>query len=393
MNRILKKLTTTLAIFSLIGSAIPLSVSAVSYDPCDVNHDGSVNTLDTVVINRYLTGMSAYQNYNQFDANQNLIVDAEDSYCVLAKALGLSYNINFYSRETEKETGNGLLPSPAVPSNPTLNGSAGETSPRSYSRFSYATKKKIGSYFLTPNVESINSKSGISPRKPVGTDDRIPANGLNENTGIVHLGGGTGFIVGDHVIATVAHCVYKIGKLEDKNDDELVGGYSIETYGTNGKLTGEKLTPVEIHVSEDYISTGKFYFDYALITVKEDLSDYFHFNLGTAYETKPDKFQNIPIYVTGYAQYVKNEHNVDHDLFTDEGRVTKYDSLALCYNTDTSSGDSGAPVYTITRSKTGSRKEVDTATVLAIHSGGASQGSLITNYHLQFYRENPNIHY
>lgn len=383
MDKILKKLTTTLAIFSLIGSAIPLSVSAVSYDPCDINHDGKVNSLDIVMINRYLTGMSACKNYNQLDANQNLIVDVCDVYCVQAKVVGLSYNASFYSRKEKKS-----FSFPTVPTNPTLNDSAGRTTSRSYSKFSCATKEKIGSYSLTPNVESINTQSNVSTYSIIdGEDSRIPANGLNENTGIVNLGGGTGFIVGDHVIATAAHCVYSRGK------SKLVEGYSIETYGTNGKRAGKKLTPVEVHVSDDYISSGSYYYDYALITVEEDLSNYFHFNLGTAYEMKPDKFANIPIYVTGYAQFVKDEHNVDHDLFTDEGRITRQGHSALYYNTDTSEGDSGSPVYTIIRSKTGSNKEVDNAVVLAVHSGAGNRGSLITNYHLQFYKDNPNIHY
>ncbi|MDE6777727.1 MAG: hypothetical protein K2J25_07255 [Oscillospiraceae bacterium] len=70
----------------------------------------------------------------------------------------------------------------------------------------------------------------------------------------------------------------------------------------------------------------------------------------------------------------------------------------LFYNVDTTSGDSGAPVYTIARSKMGNNDEDYAKVVLAIHHGVDKNniynlGSLITNYHLQFYNSNPNINY
>lgn len=73
------------------------------------------------------------------------------------------------------------------------------------------------------------------------------------------------------------------------------------------------------------------------------------------------------------------------------------DGSILEYDVDTSSGQSGAPVYTITRNVVNGNATF-TYTALAIHHGGLTSnynncGSRISKYHLQFYRNNPNISY
>lgn len=398
MHKVLKKTIATLAMLSLVGSAIPMSASAVTYDRCDVNHDGVVNATDSLTIQRYLQGLTSSANYNQLDADCNLIVDYNDVQCVNSRILGKDYSTLFYSRELENLKMKYLFSPPALPSRPVLNVDAGHTEPCSYKAYSYIRKEDLDPYVLTPSTESINAQSGISTYFFNGEDDRKEANGLDENTGIVNLSSkkgnstaiSTGFIVGDHVIATAAHCVYS------KNDKKFYNNMTVQTYGTDGKLTGKKLTAVEAHICEEYCSTEETRFDYALITVKENLSDYFQFELGNAYNITPGSFINIPIYITGCPGEVRGNFNKDNILYTDENRVSDISYSELYYHVDISDGDSGAPVYTITKTTVGSRK-VDTATVLAIHHGEipnkTNRGSLITNYHLQFYKNNPNINY
>lgn len=384
--KILKKAVAALAMLSLIGSTIPMSASAVTYDPCDVNHDGYVTSADSLEIYKYLCCLASSANYNQYDADRNLIVDYNDYQYVTSKVLGKDAGTRrFYSRKY-----NSVMPLPTVPSNPELNAYAGQTASRSYRRYSYDSRKELSSYSLTPSTQSISTRSVI------GADDRKPANGLDENTGIVHLRSdlhngkeavSTGFIVGNHVIATAAHCVY--------DTDHFLDNMKIETYGTNGKLTGEELKAVEVHISENYISNSIADFDYALITVEEDLSDHFQFSLGTPYNTNPTSYENIPIYVTGCPGDVHGSTNSSNQLYTAEGRVSSRATGSLWFDTDTTPGQSGSPIYTITRNKVGS-ETTDKITLLAIHSSGTGVeniGSVITSYHLQFYKYNPNLNY
>lgn len=201
--------------------------------------------------------------------------------------------------------------------------------------------------------------------------------------------GGTAFVVGDHQIATAAHCIY------DKN-----GWHTpiLKTTDSNGCMTDTYLHPVEAHVPKSYnpadFSASHSMYDYALITVSEDLSDYVHFSLGTPYNVSKSAYSNIPIYLTGCPSKVENHEGSLNILFSEEGNVVnnKFDNDdVLYYDLDTSGGNSGGPVYTIT--KNGS-KYIYTA--IAIHSGGdgyRNYGAMITNYQLQFYMNNPNASY
>lgn len=398
MHKVLKKTIATLAMLSLVGSAIPMSASAVTYDRCDVNHDGVVNATDSLVIYKYLHGLTSSANYNWLDADQNLIVDMNDYQYVTSLIMGKSYNIGkFYSRKQGK-----LFSFPAVSENLILSEDPKRNEQRRYVKYTYATGNK-SYYSLTPSTESINAQMKSNSFVD-GKDNRIVINGV-ENTGVVRLSSdnhdksfnvSTGFIVGDHVIATAAHCVY--------NGNEFRDNMTIFTYGMNGKPTGKKLTAVETHVWEKYLVAKKPYYDYALITVKEDLSDYFQFDLGTPYNVNPTSYTNIPIYVTGRpgetykyvdGKTITNLNTFENLLYTDEGRVTVSSDSILYFNTDVTEGQSGSPVYTIIRTINGSNF-TDTATVLSITSRNGStsnSGPLITTQHIMFYRNNPNISY
>ena len=92
--------------------------------------------------------------------------------------------------------------------------------------------------------------------------------------------------------------------------------------------------------------------------------------------------------------------NSDMQLYSEEGHVVNdFNTRVLHYNVDTTTGQSGAPVYTITRNeKNGVESYVYTA--LAIHKGlthhsdeynDSNCGSLMTKYQLQFYLNNINL--
>lgn len=224
---------------------------------------------------------------------------------------------------------------------------------------------------------------------------------------------GTGFIVGDHQIATAAHVVY---------EGNWFKPITICNYKYNGEQYGSNMfTPVEVHIPNDYDPDVSAPFstvwDYALITVEEDLSGFVQFDLGTSYSVNADNFNNIPIYVTGCPDITNTgSQNTSDRLYTGEGKIVKKieidyngttyippapNTIMLCYNTDTSYGTSGGPVYTVTKNNVNGNASF-TYTALAVNSSGSVEyydpngvnfGSLITKYLIQFYIDNSYVNY
>lgn len=332
--------------------------------------------------------MYSVSNYNQLDVNKSLTVDAADDECLSARNLGMTYTCRYFSRAT------GATVSPPTVSGFTPSNSSSSSAGRTYMRCHYENgqpAQSLSNYTLTPELSTLNT--GVNSRKVFGDDERYPSYSP-ENNGIVYLSMddnymASGFIVGDHQIATAAHCVYKDGSWRS-----LI----VKTYDSNGCLTNNTLNVVEAHILTGYIAGSDVMYDYALITVSDDLSDYVHFSLGTPYNVTADAYSNVPVYVTGSPTDLLNIFTPVR-LFSAEGRIMDKSSKlsnhtdVICYDIDTEGGDSGAPVYTITK--------IDDAyvyTAIAVHCGAATSlsqnlGSMITNYHLQFYNNNPNMNY
>ncbi len=387
MNKLKKLLSAIVAAATLlVGTAFPVSAD---YDSYDVNRDGVVSPADLVQLNKYLCGSYSVTNYNLLDVNKSLTVDAADAECLRLRVLGYDdYSSGYFSRET------GTVVSPPTVSGFTPSESSSSSVGREYRRCRYNNGQPESSsesyYTLTPSLMTLPE---TNPRKVFGKDERkVSCN--PENSGIVYLEGiGTGFIVGDHQIATAAHCVYGSS-----------GWYSmsIKTYDSNGNITNNTLHPVEAHIPKSYRLAGPneidHMYDYALITVSDDLSDCVQFSLGTPYNVSATAYSNIPVYVTGYPGDKYDETGVNC-IYSAEGSVMDKNSYLskctdiVCYNVDTARGQSGSPVYTIT--KIGNEYVY---TAIAVHHGGLEScgqnwGSMITNYHLQFYKNNPNASY
>ena len=364
------------------------------YDPCDVNHDNSVDMADVLCITYYLNGNWHNSNYNLLDANRDLIVDIKDKECVQAKILQLTYNTKYYSRNNKSynsPTVSGFIP----------DGVSGTNSPRSYIKHSYLTNNN-SSYQLTlpANIASINEQ------EPETSNNRFMEPSINnaENSGIVHIGGsdGTGFIIGNHEIATAAHCVYN-------SANSSFYSITIQTYDADGILTGNTLTPKECHIPTEYTYFSPDAYDYAVITVSDDLSNndnYVKFNLGTSYNMSASDFSSIPIYVTGcpkkYHTMILGDPyhliNWDHNLYTDECHIVDNSNLPLIVftNSDTYSGQSGSPIYTISKQTIGNNEKWY-YTAIGIHHGYVNEstdcGSRITEHHLMFYKHNSYLSY
>lgn len=400
MIKLRKVLSGVVAAAVLAANSAIMTSAATTYDPCDVNHDGIVNVRDAFAISQFLKGNILEPNYNRFDANKSLTIDAQDVQCVMNKINGKSYKIRYIS----KKTGNEYTPPTISGYNPDY--TANLTDPVQYRKYTYTTKREDARpYTLYPaNINTLlpyaSSKNGAT-RSIVDNDDRYETSGP-ECTGIVKISneripnsnsyGGvcTGFIVDDHVIATSAVNVYSAVGWED---------IKIETYMRNGALSGRTLTPVEAHIPENYRNLGTDEDNYALITVKENLSGYVHFALGNSYNVKENDYRRIPIHVTGCPEAGVNNINSGYILFTGEGRIKGNDNTDIInYNCDVVEGNNGSPVYTVTNNYTNGVKS-NTYTALGINNsdsndfGSSNSGVLITKYLTQFYLNNSNINY
>lgn len=389
MKKFYKFATAFLALIMLLPFG---TIHAAAYDDCDVNHDGFVDVSDAVATARYLAGDHYISSYNRFDTNKSLTVDATDVTKILAKIVQNSYSAQYWDKNNN-----------CAVSFPTISGFtsdpyASSTAGRTYRRYSYTSSQELTSYTLTPSAATFNSSLlDPVPRHIINGDNRYESIGA-ENTGIVRLEGdiyGTGFIVGDNIIATAAHCVFNY-----YSDKTFKAAPTIKLYNANGTLSNTELTPLEVHIPSDYAYAAEgsqWEYDYALIKVSDDLSSYTHFNLGTTYNLTATNFSTIPLYVLGPGMTVNNSST--NNLYYGQGNVLSYTSAqgkVIYYDCDMLPGDSGAPVYTITKLNVGGQTSY-AFTAIAINdfqnggdTGIYNGGSRITKYHLQFFDDDTN---
>ena len=412
-----KKITGMLTALACI-STMGFPMVAQAYAPCDLNQDNHVDILDVIVLNKYLRGRVSEDNYDKFDLNGSYTVDAEDVMYLLNAIVGTTYTGTYISRYHPNNSNDHSDVTVSFPPATNTHILASNLEPlatnsndlidaRVYRKHLYSSNSTTSytTYVLPTITETPTSQIGDSPNAIVDGSNTIYRATGSENTGIVNVTGvGTGFIVGDHQIATCAHCV------TDKTN--YYSDIEIKTYNSNGELS-TTLHPVEVHVPEKYCTTTNYSiaaYDYALVTVSDDLSSYVHFSLGQTYNLTAStisSWSTIPIFVTGRAGQTSNGTNSNQYLYSEEGHALippgdesndTYINHLVYYNTDTWGGDSGAPVYTITRIPAENEDEEDTYTytAIAIHSGGITGarnwGARIKRHHLQFFLNNPNAY-
>ena len=202
--------------------------------------------------------------------------------------------------------------------------------------------------------------------------------------------GGTGFIVGDHEIATAAHCVYS------RDDDEFLK-FEILIIDANNNVI-KTISPHYVHINEDY-ETARNYtasspYDYAMIYVDEDLSQYGKFNLGLALDSYADN--NGSVIVSGFpdSNYYPNDYKGKKwgIRFKAKGNIIGKTQEMLRYNADTAEGDSGGPVYIEEkRMVNGNLQEYKTAIAINVCYNNDYNASVrMTAEVLKLYGDNPN---
>ena len=177
--------------------------------------------------------------------------------------------------------------------------------------------------------------------------------------------------------------------------------------GCAGRPTSVEYEPVEAHIPKTFTTNNIDVYDYALITVNADLSNYEHFNLGSLYDLDASSLQNANLYAMGAPQYVHGESNGIGDngrlVYTGIGHIVdgpaNPNSDILYLDADITPSDSGGPIFMQETYCIG----IDVYrinTVVSICSGIHTNNNELYNMGprfnstiLQFYRNNPNISY
>ena len=370
------------------------SAFSTLYKMSDINRNGVTDIIDATFMSHVLWGWRYVANNAHMDVDGNNVISLADQQNIISDLTG-NKSFNYVSGMSGVPFFSGTTSNVYNPSGTTLK--------IKYYKHVYDNPKLDTTYDLSM-TESAFPTSVSSPDMIVDTDDRIPEKSVDFSTGIVYLDNGcTGFVVGDHVIATAAHCVYKV------EDESWLCSYFMFPNEVNAKgelqvntATAKQYKFKEAHLESLY-KNNKVYDrtkDYALITVAEDLSNCYHFNLGIPYDMYSSPvFGNYNLYVTGFpGEHTTN--NVAH-LYTGFGKLysgKEYRPDMLCYTTDTTGGNSGSPVY-IKENVSTQSQDYNLITVIGVHDGGigtnikANNGVYFTPIHLKFYLNNNNISY
>lgn len=207
-------------------------------------------------------------------------------------------------------------------------------------------------YNLSPNL-SISS-GGDSLQSIIGEPNFVPTTEqaivrLEDSNGNAY---GTGFIVGKHVIATAAHCVYG-------RSAGTFFNFTIKVTNSQNQVINT-ITPTEIHIPEKYHNsseTSPWLYDYALIYVYNEINvnSYGKFSLGTA--TEDFVSSSSELYAAGFVGSNGSNYGLQYGNLLNVWN--KYEAIGNTYSpypyagcqymlrftADIVAGESGGPVY------------------------------------------------
>lgn len=245
------------------------------------------------------------------------------------------------------------------------------TSPASYTQYSLSVEQRPRSIIGPSNMINDTDASVVSLT--------ITDNGETKP--------GTGFIVGDHVIATAAHCLYN-------KDTKKFNNIKIEVVSANN-VTSRTIYPKYGHISKDYVTyLGKYnMYDYALLYVEEDLTEYGIFDMGIATDKYADDEGEVILSGFPDGRSSGGLRKMSIGNVVSNGTTESY----LAYDADTKEGNSGSPVYVeegYIVENNGGALYYGYTTVIAINvmedqgNQGYNSGVRINANHLKFYLAN-----
>jgi hypothetical protein len=383
MNRLKKavagliSLTTIIASLLFIGSANAASTS-MTYLTGDIDGDGSISVSDTLAITKYLNGIYSFTaaQFTRADANLDNVVDYADLN-LIAKYMVLSATPKTVTRDRLSIT---------------------SSSSRTYSEFKYDddSSSLVGNYTLSLTSYSSSASATSSTDSSKVTIPQLRADNSHQNVVEIITDDGTysGFIVGDHQIATTAEAVYDNSsyKINAKNVRKNI---SMSIYSDYKTAEVTELSPDYIHVPNSYMvsSSTDFIYNYAVIEVADDLSEYGIWNLGVI----SDEFtENNPVVeLNGFENHKRYlSYGIVEDLESELGNSDKYLKKHHIQSECGNMGDpetgtmlGGVTIYDGTNSAIGIPAYFNT------ESNGRTDSMRVTSALLRFYISNTNLEF
>lgn len=347
----MKKMKFIAGIASLMLAAtalVPVNASAatITFTQGDVNGDGKVNVNDLYAISQYLGGeKTADSNWTtRMDADYDKIIDRTD--------LEMISKFCTQTLTPEKNKSTTVL-------------TASLNEERSYMKYDVASSR-ISRYTLNSLDTLTNQTTATYGMERSSVE--IP----DDNVLVVKLNGGSGFIIGDHLIATAAHCVFNSNGFVTDN---------ISLYDSNN--VEHHLTFSSIHVPKNFYlrdSLAIYYEDYALVTVEEDLSQYGSMQLGMVTDEFIHSGKNLSI-----SGFPGDSRSYNVGSVTSSNLAPNEITYRLGCEAAGLGGKSGGPMYYT--------EEDGSKVVVAIqtHGTASAAGPRISSTLLQFYYNNDNI--
>ncbi len=366
----------------------------------DPNGDGVLDIYDSIHIKRYLNGLVDADNLSEYDINNNSLITAFDAWVVDAHLLG-------------------ILPNNEI-AEPNI--AADYTSDVNYVKHNCASldSKSYSTYTLSrplysSNTSNMNCNNSVSQ----GNATLQPSDSINavlkpsdlspdKNNAVVGLLDpspdsnfifGSGFIIGNHTIATAAHCVFQ------QMSNDFVD-FKIRIYDEDGQSELKTVRPTAIHIPKTFFDYDGAYTkeviesDYALIYVKEDLSEYNKFNLGITLDHYVDMGWSVMVSGFPTLSFADNKIRV-----ISRGRIYPNSTTEkrFEFSAKTASGFSGGPIFfneTYHYTENGKIKTVNINTALGIYDAMVdvflddptqekSSGVRFNEDSLYFYYSNP----
>lgn len=372
--KVFKKITSGIIALTLCAGMTSLNVGATSstYLKGDVDGDGAVTMADLASMQSFLHGNKGAGGAiaERLDVYKDYVIGGYDR-LILSSILVGDISASYVTSDNTN----------SLPDQHT----------RSYKKYSPTTGNLIGSY--TIGIVSNIASSSSSSYSINENDDRKPENGLEGVINVQYSNGnncGTAFVVDSHTLLTAAHVIYGERDLRFK----IFSDYNTES--------DVQITPTAYHIPSLYTTSATPYkYDYAIVTVNEDLSDYINFDLGLM---RNGMSEGRDIYITGFGgDGVGVSDNLVDNKSTGIGHLSNvhksnsqyeqsYWNYQLYYDTDTAPGNSGSPVYV--------KNPNGTNTAIAIHTQGDhdetpdvfdNRGTRITTDILKFVYNNPNL--
>lgn len=348
----------------------------------DLDGNGAANVLDAQYIFQFLSGRRMYgYDYSELDVTNDFVLNSADAQAYL------QYVAYYMVQELN-------APFSAHGASVTPDSSYEY---RTYVKHLYSNGYTTANDTTYPlNASGILTGSGtnmlLNNSSPVMRSTNFSQN--NDDTALIK-NAGSGFIVGEHQILTNAHCVFSFSN--QTYDSSPVYAYIPDAVSPEFVL----LTPCAVHIPYNYYSTGSGNYDYAIIEVTQDLSDYGLFDLGlvlngvdqnvVSEEDWTTDGTGLDVTVAGFPQ-ANNLMLEGHRIYAgySNGILDHLDVFKIYTTTSHQSGLSGGPIYSASMNKTvlGIHRTSNT-----YHDDEIEIGVRITRPILQFVYNNTDLLY